>query len=112
MKYLLAVALLFTSFFTFAKEAKIGQELNRQVVYFYGFDQLSGFEGYSCIVDVGTFNLELEAEPNIKNGVQDGYKCIDYSYYLSPGSAYEVSISLKPWPSDKAVPVTTFYIKP
>lgn len=112
MKYLLAVALIFTSAFTFAKEAEIGQDLNRQAIYFYGFDELGGFEEYSCVIDLGSFNLELEAVPHKKNGVQVGYKCVDYSYYLSPGASYMVSISLKPWPSDKAVPVTTFYIKP
>lgn len=121
MKHLLLACLLtLFSFSLFAaeqgsteavKEVEIGKDLNRQAIFFYGFDTLKGFEEYHCIVDLGGFNLELEAVPHTKGGVQVGYKCIDYSYYLFPDESYMVDIAFKPWPSDRSLAVTSFYIK-
>lgn len=93
------------------KEAEIGKDLNRPAVYFYNFKKLEPLEEYHCIVDLGSFNYEMEAEPYTKNGVHVGYKCIDYRYNMFTTESYMVDIAFKPHPSDRSVPVTSFYIK-
>lgn len=113
MKYLLTVVMLFSvAMGVSAQEVELGKDLNRDAIFFYGFDRATGFESYACVVDLGSFLYEMEAvERKDTSGNFIGYKCVDTGYYIESVPTFTVDIVLNPWPSDKEVPTTTFYIK-
>ena len=113
MKYLLAVVMLFSvAMGVSAQEAELKKDLNRDAIFFYGFDRANGFESYACVVDLGSFLYEIKAvERKDRSGNFIGYKCVDTGYYIESVQSFTVDVVLNPWPSDKEVPTTTFYLK-
>jgi len=89
--------------------AKMEQRNSNIYVSTTDFAELGPFETYTCMVDMGTWFLDIRA---VKRVTKKGtfYECNYGGGFLSVNVEYKVFFVLKEWPTDRVSQSATFFL--